>query len=101
MDVNSILDIFQEITGLFIGATTALFMLGIFTRRANATGAMIGAISSGFILYFIKSYTPLSFWLYSAIGFLSCYIIGYLASCIFKGRRGLPDRKSTRLNSSH
>ena len=89
MDVNSILDIFQEITGLFIGASAGLFMLGIFTKRANATGALIGAISSGLILYCVKTYTPLSFWLYSAIGFLSCYIIGYLASCILPGRKGL------------
>ena len=89
IDVNSILDVFQEITGLFIGASTALFLLGIFTKRANATGALIGAISSGFILFFIKSYTPLSFWLYSAIGFFSCYIIGYLCSLIFPGKKGL------------
>lgn len=89
MDIGSILDIFQEITSLFIGASTALFLLGIFTKRANATGAVIGAISSGFILYFVKTFTPLSFWLFSAIGFLSCYIIGYLASCIFPGKKGL------------
>ncbi|MBO9154712.1 sodium/solute symporter [Chitinophaga sp. GCM10012297] len=89
MDVNSILDVFQEITGLFIGASAALFMLGIFTRRANATGALIGAVSSGLILYLVKTMTPLSFWLYSAIGFLSCCIIGYLASCLFPGKKGL------------
>lgn len=89
MDVNSILDVFQEITGLFIGASAALFMLGIFTQRANSTGALIGAVSSGLILYLVKTMTPLSFWLYSAIGFLSCYIIGYLASCIFPGKKGL------------
>lgn len=89
MDVNSILDVFQEITGLFIGASAALFMLGIFTKRANSTGALIGAVSSGLILYLVKTMTPLSFWLYSAIGFLSCYIIGYLASCIFPGKKGL------------
>ncbi len=89
IDVGSILDVFQEITGLFIGASTALFMLGIFTRRANSTGVLIGAVCSGFILYLVKTMTPLSFWLYSAIGFLSCYIIGYLASCIFPGKKGL------------
>lgn len=89
MDIDSILDVFQEITGLFIGASTALFLLGIFTKRANSTGVLIGAFSSGLILYIVKTFTPLSFWLYSAIGFLSCFIIGYLASCIFKGRKGL------------
>jgi SSS family transporter len=89
LDINSILDVFQEITGLFIGASTALFLLGIFTRKANARGVLIGAFSSGLILYFIKMLTPLNFWLYSAVGFISCYIIGYLASCILPGKRGL------------
>lgn len=89
LDLNSILDVFQEITGLFIGAASALFLLGIFTKRANSKGVLIGAFSSGIILYCIKTYTPLNFWLYSAIGFLSCYGIGYGASCIISGRRGL------------
>lgn len=89
LDINSILDVFQEITGLFIGASTALFLLGIFTKKANSKGVLIGAFSSGIILYLIKTFTPLNFWLYSAVGFLSCYIIGYLASCIISGRRGL------------
>jgi solute:Na+ symporter, SSS family len=89
LDINSILDVFQEITGLFIGASAALFLLGIFTKKANSKGVLIGAFSSGIILYIIKTYTPLNFWLYSAVGFLSCYIIGYVASCIISGRRGL------------
>ncbi|RZK48899.1 MAG: hypothetical protein EOO99_08320 [Pedobacter sp.] len=89
MDINSILDIFQEITGLFIGASTALFLLGILTTRANATGAVIGAFSSGIILYFVKTQTSLNFWLYSAIGFLSCFVIGYLMSLLFPGKKEL------------
>jgi Na+/proline symporter len=89
LDINSILDVFQEITGLFIGASTALFLLGIFTKKANATGVLIGAFSSGIVLYLVKTRTPLNFWLYSAVGFISCFIIGYLASCIFPGKRGL------------
>ena len=89
LDINSILDVFQEIAGLFIGASAALFLLGIFTKKANAKGVLIGAFSSGIILYIIKTYTPLSFWLYSAVGFLSCYLIGYLASCLIPGKRGL------------
>jgi Na+/proline symporter len=89
LDFNSILDVFQEIAGLFIGASAALFLLGIFTKRANARGVLIGAVSSGIILYCIKTFTPLNFWLYSAVGFVSCYVIGYVASCLIPGRRGL------------
>lgn len=89
LDIQSILDVFQEITGLFIGASTALFLLGIFTKRANASGALIGAFSSGLILYVVKAFTPLNFWLYSAVGFISCFVIGYLASCIVPGKKEL------------
>jgi SSS family transporter len=87
LDITSILDVFQELTGLFIGASAGLFMLGIFTTRSNGTGALIGALSSGVILYFVKSYTPVSFWLYSGIGFVSCFLIGYICSIFLRGKK--------------
>lgn len=87
IDVRSILDVFTELTGLFIGAVAGLFLLGIFTERTNSTGAMIGAVGSCIILYFIQTKTHISFWLYSAIGFLCCFVIGYLSSFIFPGSK--------------
>jgi Na+/proline symporter len=87
LDITSILDVFQELTGLFIGASAGLFMLGIFSVRANGTGALIGAFSSGILLYFVKAYTPVSFWLYSGIGFMSCIVIGYISSLFIKGKK--------------
>ena len=49
-DVRSLWDQFWAIVGLFIGGLSGLFVLGIFTRRASAAGAMVGAIASGAVL---------------------------------------------------
>jgi len=87
IDIKSILDIFTEMTGLFIGAAAGLFLLGIFTRRTNSTGALIGAVLSSVILYFVQTQTQISFWLYSAIGFGSCFVTGYLSSFLFPGKK--------------
>lgn len=85
--MKSILDVFTEMTGLFIGAAAGLFVLGIFTEKTNGTGALAGAIGSCIILYFVQQQTQINFWLYSAIGFIACFVIGYLASLLFSGRR--------------
>ncbi len=75
------------IAGLFISGLGGLFALGIFTRRANGMGAIVGAIASAVILYSVKYDTPIHFFLYSAIGFTVCFIVGYFASLI------IPERK--------
>lgn len=87
VNIKSILDVFTEMTGLFIGAAAGMFLLGIFTEKANSTGALTGAVSSCVILYFIKTHTEINFWLYSAIGFVCCFVIGYLCSFIFPGKK--------------
>jgi Na+/proline symporter len=89
IDIKSILDVFTEMTGLFLGAAAGLFLLGIFTEKTNSTGAMIGAIGSSVLLYFIQTETRINFWLYSAIGITSCFLIGYLSSFIFSGKKDI------------
>lgn len=86
-DINSVWDIILEFAGLFTGAMTGVFILGIFSSRANGKGAVIGAIASAALLLYIKTFTPLNFFLYSGIGIISCVIIGYLASFMFKSTK--------------
>lgn len=77
------------IAGLFMSGLGGLFALGIFTRRANGMGAIVGAIASAVILYFVKYDTPIHFFLFSFIGFTTCFAIGYLTSLI------IPERKKS------
>ena len=77
------------IAGLFMSGLGGLFALGIFTRRANGMGAIVGAISSAVILYFVKYDTPIHFFLFSFIGFTTCFVVGYLSSLF------IPERKKS------
>ncbi len=64
-DIASLFDLFLELLGLFGGGLAGLFALGIFTRRAHGTGALIGAVSSVIAIYLVKVFTAAHFfWLY-------------------------------------
>lgn len=82
-DITSVWDIVLEFAGLFTGAMTGVFILGIFSERANGQGAVIGTVSSAVILLLVKNFTSLHFFLYSGIGILSCVLIGYLSGFLF------------------
>ena len=58
-------------------------MLGMFTRRANGPGALIGALCGAAVLWTVQQVTDVSFLLYGAIGVLASMGIGYLASLAF------------------
>ncbi len=88
-DIKSASLFFTSMIGLFSSGLAGLFALGIFTRRSNGIGAFIGAITSAVVLYFIKFYTPINFYMYAFIGFVICFIVGYIASLI------IPDKEKT------
>lgn len=50
-DIKSIWDQFIMILGLLGGGLGGLFVLGIFTRRANGPGAIVGLLASGMVQY--------------------------------------------------
>lgn len=90
-DVRSLWDRFSELIGLLGGGLAGLFILGIFTRRANAPGALIGLAASALVQYLVKAHTGLIFFLYASTGLLSCVVVGYLASLLFPvHRKALP-----------
>ena len=82
-DVGSLWDTFQGMMGLLGGGLAGLFALGIFFRSANGGGAMTGAICSVFILYWVQQHSDLHFFLYGAVGILSCVIIALATSPVF------------------
>ena len=91
--VSSLLDAFREILGLFGGSLAGLFALGVLTRRANGAGALAGAAGSAILLWFVKDQTEIHFFLYAAVGTISCFVIGYVASILIGNPPGgMPGR---------
>lgn len=78
--VVSLWDQYNIFMGLFTGGIGGVFLLGIFTKRANATGAIGGLLISGVAQYLISRYTDLHFLLYATIGMVVCFISGFIIS---------------------
>jgi Na+/proline symporter len=78
------IDAFIAVIGLFGGAVSGVFMLGMLTRRANVAGAMIGSIL-GFAAVLWTMYDRsinIHPFLYAAIGTVTTVVAGYLASLL-------------------
>lgn len=92
-DISSLWDEFSKIIGLVLGGLGGLFLLGMLTERANGKGAVLGILMSMIIQYIVGITQPVHLLLYTATGFLSCFIGGWLFSLVFasskKDIRGL------------
>ncbi|UJH92632.1 sodium/solute symporter [Antarcticibacterium sp. 1MA-6-2] len=80
--IASLFFFFQEIVGLFGSALASIFILGIFFRKANWAGTLVGAVLSVIVLVLVKYYTPLNFYIYPLIAIPVCVIGGYVASLL-------------------
>ena len=83
MDVKSLWDEFQKVLGLVIGSLGGVFLLGIFTKKANSTGVLIGISVSILVQLIVGITAPVHLLLYSATGVVSCFLVGYAASLLF------------------
>jgi SSS family solute:Na+ symporter len=80
--LQSIWDLFIMITGMVLAPITGIFVLGIFTRRANNFGAWAGTAASVAANYYAKFHMDVHALVYLVVGVFSCIIVGYLASTL-------------------
>ena len=81
--INSFLDTAIELAGLFGGAFGGAYTLGMFTRRANWQGVLIGMVVSfiaTFAVWWVHLVHP---FLYLGFAILISIIVGYAASYLF------------------
>jgi len=81
-NVKSLLDQFFAVIGLFGGSLGGLFLLGMFTRRANGPGAVIGTLVGASALYLVRTFTGTHFYLYAFVGVSITMLVGYFASLL-------------------
>lgn len=80
--IHSLWDQFNTILGLFTGGLGAVFVLGIFVKRAHARGVALGLILSAVAQWMFSQYTTINFLLYAFTGLATCVICGYLFSLL-------------------
>jgi SSS family transporter len=87
-DLQSAFAAFNTMIGLTAGSLGGLFALGVFTRRANGRGALIGALSGFLAVISLElAKAPVAGLLYAFIGCTACFTIGWLASWLFPAGR--------------
>jgi SSS family solute:Na+ symporter len=89
LDLLSLFKTWNEMVALLGGGFLGIYILGMFTRRANAIGAIAGAVCSIIITVLVKKFTLLHWSFYSPCAVFSCMFIGYLTSIIFPIRQNL------------
>jgi len=78
--LQSIWDLFLMIMGMVLAPITGIFVLGIFTRRANNFGVWVGTAASVAANYYAKIHLDLHAAVYLSFGVFTCIVVGYLAS---------------------
>ena len=88
-DPDSLWDLILLFMALFGSTLTGVFVLGVFTKRANALGAGIGIVASIVTLIVLRNLdeSPVHGVLTAATGVLTCVAIGYLVSLVTPSAR--------------
>lgn len=86
-NIKSLWDQFYRYLGLFTGGLGGMFLLGMLTKKANATGTLLGLVVSALLIWYISVYTEINFLMYAFFGVSSCFVFGYIFSLIFKDKK--------------
>lgn len=92
MDIGHMFDFLIGLMGLIASPLAGLFLLGLLTKKANATHAWIGVIFSLIAIVFVKYFTDLNGLLFGFVGIGICFGTGSLAS-LFVSREVQGQRK--------
>ena len=92
MDIGHMFDFLIGLMGLIASPLAGLFLLGLLTKKANATHAWIGVICSLIAIVFVKYFTDLNGLLFGFVGIGICFGTGSLAS-LFVSREAQGQRK--------
>jgi Na+/proline symporter len=96
---GTMFELFISFLGLLGGGLAALFVLGTCTKRANGSGALVGAAVSGLVMYGIAKVEEIRVgefalrpgelhgFLHPVVGFSTCFVVGYLASLVVPAAR--------------
>jgi SSS family transporter len=90
-DIASLWDQYNMFIGLVSSSLAGIFFLGVFCKRANTPGTLIGLFAGCLLQYYIAKHQVVHLLLYSGTGVTATFLIGWLASYAFPPKV-LPDQ---------
>lgn len=91
---GKVLEVGLSISSVAYGALLGVFLLGVLTRKASERGVMIGMLSGFLLNVYLWRFTKVPFTWYVALGSVTVFVIGYVASLT------MPERVTTELESA-
>jgi Na+/proline symporter len=90
--VGRVIEVGLQIASVAYGALLGVFLLGVLTKRANQTGAMIGMACGLTLELYIWLGTRVPWTWYVVVGTIMTFGVGYVASMVIPERT--PDPQS-------
>lgn len=84
--LGSMWDLATMVTSLISNGVVGLFTLGLLTKRAHQSGALVGVVSGMVAVWLLKEHSTVTLWLYTTVGTLVTVAVGYVASLVLPGR---------------
>ena len=83
INIQSILETIVGVSGILVGPIVGVFMLGMFVKRANWQGTLIGLLLAFGPVLYLKFGTEVTFTLYGISGVTGSLVLGVVASLFF------------------
>jgi SSS family solute:Na+ symporter len=80
---DNVIDIINVIAGTLLGALMAVFLLGMFSHRANTAGVSLGLLAGAASLATVLLTSDVPRWWYGAFTVLPTLVVGLVASYLF------------------
>jgi Na+/proline symporter len=80
---KTVIDIIMAIAGTSLGMLLAIYLLGMFVRRANLGGVLIGLATGLICLLIVWIFTDIPKWWFGAFTIFPTFIVGAIASLGF------------------
>ena len=84
--VGHVIETGLQIASIAYGALLGAFLLGVLTRRANETGAMIGMLCGFGLELYLWLFSPVAWTWWVAIGTVATFGVGYAVSRMLRPR---------------
>ena len=98
-DSKNLWDTLMGYVGLILGTLGGLFTLAIFTNRTASVHAWTGVIVAAAVLYYVKFHTDAHTLTIGAVGTVTCFLSGWIASLIIPAQtKNLDGLTWTKLN---
>ncbi len=84
---GKVVEVGLSIASVAYGALLGVFLLGVLTRRAHETGAMVGMVVGFALNLYLWQFTRVPFTWYVALGSTATFAVGYAASALLQATK--------------